>query len=198
MNIQKISEFQKSGRSYLDNLYNAFELLDWKCVESLFEDLIKCWKSGNTVFFCGNGGSAGNAIHIVNDYIYGIAKRSGGGLSAIALSSNPAVLTCLANDISFDDVFSEQLSVHGKKNDILVVLSGSGNSPNILKAIREAKKIGLKSHCIVGFDGGKAKIEADNSIHLPIHDMQIAEDSQLIISHIIMQNMYKARIVQND
>ena len=88
------------------------------------------------MFFCGNGGRAGNAIHLANDFLYGIAKRPDGGLRVNALSANPAVITCLANDIGYDRIYFEQLSVLANPGDVLIVLSGSGNSPNIVAAPR--------------------------------------------------------------
>ena len=181
------------GKQYVDKLSQVLKEIHWDSIESLYNDIHKAWMNNNTVFFCGNGGSAGNANHIANDFLYGIAKKHGEGLSAVSLSSNSSILTCLANDIGYDKIYSEQLSVYAKKNDILVVLSGSGNSANINSVLDEAKEMNVKSHAILGFDGGKALKKADNSIHLSINDMQIAEDSQLIIAHIIMQKLYDIR-----
>ena len=98
--------------------------------------------TGRQVFFCGNGGSAGNAIHLANDFLYGIAKRTGAGLKVPALSANPAVVTCLANDVGYDHIFSEQLAVLAETGDLLIVLSGSGNSPNILRVLEQASSYG--------------------------------------------------------
>ena len=145
------------------------------------------------VFICGNGGSAGNAIHIANDYLYGIAKRPGGGLRVNALSANPAVLTCLANDIGYEHIYSEQLSVMANADDLLIVLSGSGNSPNIVAALEQAKAMNIKSYALLGFSGGRSKELADVAIHFPIDDMQISEDLQLIVGHMLMQWLYKNR-----
>ena len=92
-------------------------------------------RNGNKIMFCGNGGSAGNAIHLANDFIYGAGLGYGKGLRVEALSANPAVLTCLANDIGYENIFSEQIRVKGNVGDVLIVLSGSGNSPNILKVL---------------------------------------------------------------
>ena len=107
-------------------------------MKELCELILSAWKSNNTIYLCGNGGSAANAIHIANDMTYG-ATKNGKGISIESLSSNSAVLTCLANDLSYEDIFSEQIKVKGKSNDLLVVLSGSGNSKNIIKAIEVVK-----------------------------------------------------------
>lgn len=149
--------------------------------------LREAWRLEKSVYFCGNGGSAGNAIHLANDFIYGAGLTFGKGLRVEALSSNPAVLTCLANDIGYEYIFSEQIRVKGQPGDVLVVLSGSGNSPNIIKALETANSHGLKTFAILGFDGGRSKELAQFPIHFPVNDMQIAEDLQLISGHICMQ-----------
>ncbi len=156
----------------------------------LAEDIQICWQEDRRVFLCGNGGSAGNAIHLANDFLYGIAKQSGGGLKVLSLSDNPAVITCLANDLGYDQIFSEQLAVQAKKGDLLIALSGSGNSPNIIRAIEQAKVMGVKSYAILGFTGGKCKKLVDVPIHFPINDMQIAEDLQIVVGHMLMQWLY--------
>ncbi len=130
--------------SYAEKVNSTLSSFDWTGVVTLAEDMHRAWLSGNQVFMCGNGGSAGNAIHLVNDLVYGIAKRSGGGMRAISLSANTSVMSCLANDIGYDHVFSEQLAVQGRPGDILIVLSGSGNSPNILRVLERARDIGIK------------------------------------------------------
>ncbi len=175
---------------YASRLNAILTATDWSPVTQLAQDMKKCWLNKRQVFFCGNGGSAGNAIHLANDYIYGIAKRLGGGLRVQALTANPAVLTCLANDVGYDHVFSEQLAVLGQANDLLIVLSGSGNSPNVVAALKQAKEMGIKSYAILGYTGGLCKSLADVPIHFPVEDMQIAEDLQLVIGHMLMQWLY--------
>ena len=124
---------------YSKRLQQVLSGRDWSAVATLAEDLLRCWKSGNQVFLCGNGGSAGNAVHLANDFLYGISKIRGSGLRVHALPANTAVLTCLANDEGYDSIYSLQLAVQARAGDVLVVLSGSGNSANILKALEQAK-----------------------------------------------------------
>ncbi|MGT2440283.1 SIS domain-containing protein [Bradyrhizobium betae] len=161
--------------------------LDWGPVERLAYDLLDCWQTRRQVFFVGNGGSGGNANHLANDLLYALSKTPGSGLCVHSLSANPSVITCLANDEGYEQVFSLQLAVLARKGDVLIALSGSGNSPNILNALREARKIGMTSYALLGYSGGKAKALADIPIHLDIDDMQISEDAQLIIGHMLMQ-----------
>ena len=177
--------------NYVNKLCHLLQNYDWEQLAKLSDEFIRCWKEGRQVFLCGNGGSAGNAIHLANDYLYGIAKKTGGGLRVNALSSNPAVLTCLANDIGYDDIYSEQLAILANKQDLLIVLSGGGNSRNILKALEQAKKMGVVSCAILGYSGGVAKDLADIPLHFEISDMQIAEDVQLIVGHMLMQQLYE-------
>ena len=172
---------------YAERLSGVISSTDWSNVGLLGEDIRRCWLEGRRVFLCGNGGSAGNAIHLANDLLYGVAKRTGAGVKVQALSANQSVITCLANDIDYESIYSEQLAVLAEPGDLLVVLSGSGNSPNIIRVVEQAKKIGVRSVAILGYAGGKCKAIADLSIHFPVDDMQISEDMQLIVGHMIMK-----------
>jgi len=176
---------------YANRLNTAMQATDWSGVTRLAQELRECWTSGRQVFICGNGGSAGNAIHLANDFLYGISKVRGSGLRVHALPANSSVLTCLANDEGYDEIFSLQLAVQARADDVLIVLSGSGNSPNILKALEQAKKMGLRSYAILGYTGGRAKAMADVAIHYALDDMQISEDMQLIVGHMVMQWLYQ-------
>ena len=178
---------------YAARLQRVLERADWRPVEALGNELLDCWRSKRQVFLCGNGGSAGNAVHLANDFLYGVSKAVGSGLRVHALSANAAVLTCLANDAGYETIFAAQLAVQAMPGDVLVVLSGSGNSPNILRALEEARRIGMKSYAVLAFSGGKAKAMADVAIHFPVDDMQISEDLQLIAGHMIMQWLYSNR-----
>jgi D-sedoheptulose 7-phosphate isomerase len=174
-------------RDYAARLASTIGGLNWTPVEELARDLLEAWSSGAQVFLAGNGGSAGNAVHLANDFLYALSKQAGSGLRVHGLPANHAVITSLANDEGYDKIFSLQLSVQAREGDVLIVFSGSGNSPNILAALEEARRLGLKSYAVLGFSGGKAKALADVPIHIAVDDMQIAEDAQLIIGHMIMQ-----------
>lgn len=176
-----------SGQDYVERLAVALRGADWSAVEKLAQAIHGCWREGRRLFLCGNGGSAANALHLANDFHYGIGRGQRPGLRVQALPANVSVLTCLANDEGYDEVFARQLAVEGQPGDILLVFSGSGNSPNILKALEQAKKMGLMSFAVLGYSGGKAKAMADVPIHFPIDDMQVAEDTQMAVGHMIMQ-----------
>ena len=125
------TSFKKISRNYLKILHDVFDddILD--CVEKLAYDLLKIWREDKNLFICGNGGSAANAIHIANDLHYGIGACGSEpiirGLKVEALPSNQAVITCLANDTGYENIYSHQLKNKARKGDILLVLSGSGN-----------------------------------------------------------------------
>jgi D-sedoheptulose 7-phosphate isomerase len=178
---------------YSRRLSQLLTEFDWTPVVRLADELLDCWKTGRQVFLAGNGGSGANAVHLANDFLFALSKRPGSGIRVHALTANAATLTCLANDEGYDKIFSLQLAVQARADDVLIVLSGSGNSPNILAALEEARRIGMRSYAVVGFSGGKAKALADIAIHAAIDDMQIAEDVQLILGHMAMQWLHGQR-----
>lgn len=178
---------------YAQRMADVLQQTDWSVVAPLADELMACWKAGRQVFLAGNGGSAGNAIHLANDFVYPISKRHGSGLRAQALAANAPVLTCLANDEGYDRIYAMQLAVAAQPGDVLIVFSGSGNSPNILRALEEARRIGMKSFAILGFSGGRAKELADHPIHFAVDDMQISEDMQCIVGHMVVQYLYRNR-----
>lgn len=172
---------------YAQKLSTVLSGTDWRHVEQFAELLQSMRVTDNSLFICGNGGSAGNAQHLANDFLYGISPQKANALNVEALSANSAVLTCLGNDIGYEHIFSHQLKVKAKAGDILLVLSGSGNSQNIIHAIEIAKEKNLTTVGILGYSGGKAKLLVDLPIHFNIDDMQISEDLQLVVGHMAMK-----------
>lgn len=179
--------------AYAERMARLLTGFDWSDVAVLADDLFDCACSGRQVFLCGNGGSAGNANHLANDFLYAWSKTSGLGIRVSSLAANPAVVTCLANDEGYDKVFSLQLAVQARPGDVLIALSGSGNSPNILYALEEARRIGMRSYSVLGFSGGRAKALSDVPIHFETDDMQMAEDTQVVLGHMIVQYLNSKR-----
>lgn len=165
--------------------------IDDAAIESLVVALVGCFQQKTSVYICGNGGSAGNSEHIVNDFVYGVLQQRGLGLRATALSANSAVITCLANDIGYENIYAHQLEVFADPGDVLLVLSGSGNSRNVVNAIHAGNKLGMSTYGILGYEGGLCKNIVQHCLHIPCHDMQICEDIQLIIGHIISREICK-------
>jgi D-sedoheptulose 7-phosphate isomerase len=178
---------KKEIQNYLNKFSSLLTDPTFGNVQYLANDIKQTKIKNKKIFICGNGGSAANAMHIANDLTYGAGMSSGKGFNVEALPSNSAVITCLANDIGYENIFSEQLRVKAAKGDLLIVLSGSGNSKNIINALKMAKKLEIKSYAILGYSGGKAKSLANVSLHFRINDMQIAEDIQIIIGHLLMK-----------
>jgi D-sedoheptulose 7-phosphate isomerase len=173
--------------SYASRMMEIIKTYDWSRLLPLTQTLREAIVDRKWVYLCGNGGSAANAMHLVNDFLYGISKTTGLGLRVDALPANPSVITCLANDISYSEIFAQQLVVRAEKGDILIVLSGSGQSPNVVRALEVGQQLGMKTFAIVGFSGGRCKELADYSIHFPVDDMQLCEDLQLVAGHMVMQ-----------
>ena len=135
-------QFQSVARGYFDRLRQALDHIPLEPVEALADALTIAWQRNKQVFIFGNGGSAGNAIHLANDFLYGISKQFGHALRVTALPANSAVITCLANDrLRWD--FCHQLSVLAEPGDIAIAFSGSGNSPNICERLNIARKTTL-------------------------------------------------------
>ena len=183
--------FKIHTKEYLKKLSSCFNDDIFEKVEKLAIDLRKVWVEKKNVYICGNGGSAANAIHIANDLHYGIGACGKGrfqtGLKIEALPANSGVITCLANDLGYENIYSNQLEVKANKSDLLIVLSGSGNSANIVNALKTGNSLGMKTYAVLAFSGGECKNLAHEIIHFHIDDMQIAEDTQLIVGHTCMQ-----------
>ena len=178
---------QQHIKSYTEKLTQALCLDAMQQVPLLGMALREAWQARQCIYLCGNGGSAGNAIHLANDFLYGVGIKNGIGMRVEALSANPAVLTCLANDIGYERIYAEQLRVKANPGDVLIVFSGSGNSPNVVSALEMGNSIGIKTFAVLGYSGGKCKEIAQHPIHFDIDDMQIAEDLQLVVGHMCMQ-----------
>lgn len=176
-------------RDYAARLADVLRTTDWAPVARLIDALATVWQHNRQVFLCGNGGSDGNANHLANDLLYGIARTSGRGIRVISLTANSSVVTCLGNDLGYADIFSHQLQTLAQPGDLLIALSGSGNSRNIVAALAAARQLDMKTFAILGYDGGESLAKADDAVHFPIHDMQLAEDLQLIVGHMVMQRL---------
>ena len=187
----ELPSFSKRSRNYLDQLNSCFsdEIIDQ--IEILAKDLLAAWVEGRNLYICGNGGSAANAMHLANDFHYGIGACGPvpklPGLRVEALPANSGLITCLANDTGYENIYSHQIEVKGRPGDLIIVLTGSGNSTNVVKALETSKSMGLRSYAILAFTGGKCLDLVDVPIHFPIDDMQMAEDTQLIVGHLCMQ-----------
>jgi D-sedoheptulose 7-phosphate isomerase len=173
---------------YIKNLLKSIKQLDRKKINLLESLLIATHKKNGNIFICGNGGSGANANHISNDLMLGFTSKKK-GFKFLSLNSNNSVITCIANDLGYEKIFSHQLKILGKTEDLLVVLSGSGNSKNIINVIKVARKMKIKTFGILGFNGGISKRICDFYHHTNVNDMQACEDVQMIIFNFIMRKI---------
>jgi D-sedoheptulose 7-phosphate isomerase len=151
-------------------------------IEKISQACIHCLNNGGTLFFFGNGGSAADAQHVAAEFI-GRFQKERRALSAIALTTDSSILTCLANDYSYEIVFSRQLEALGKKGDMAFGLSTSGKSPNVLKAFEVAKAKGVVTVAFAGGDGGPAAKVADMSVVVPSKVTARIQESHIAIFH---------------
>ena len=172
---------------YARRLQIAFAEGPIAAIGDLAAALLDALQQGHHVFIAGNGGSAANAMHLANDFLFGVGREFGVGLRVEALPANASILTCLANDLSYEEVFAEQIRLKGQPGDLLIVLSGSGNSQNVVRAIAAAHLRQMKTFAVLGFSGGACRDSVQCPIHFAVDDMQISEDLQLMVGHICMQ-----------
>ena len=145
--------------------------------------------SEKKIVTCGNGGSASTASHYITDWNKMINLATGKKFRGISLCDNIGLITAFGNDISYDEVFSGQLRAILDVGDLLVAISGSGNSSNILKAVEYANAIGADTLAIVGYDGGKLKSISKHSVWVPSMDMQLCEDIHFMFGHMVMKSL---------
>ena len=147
----------------------------------------QCRDRGGTIYTIGNGGSAATASHMVVDLGKGASKNCAVPFRIECLADNTPTITAIANDISYDDIFAEQLHNKLRPEDLLIAISGSGNSRNIIKAAEYAKSIGTPILAMTGYNGGKLLQLCDYSMHVNIDDMQIAEDTHMMLDHMLLR-----------
>jgi D-sedoheptulose 7-phosphate isomerase len=173
---------------YFKELQSVMVSLPKDGIDQIADRLMGAYDADRTVFLCGNGGSAALASHFACDLGKGTAHCNGvKRFRVLALTDNLATLTALANDSSYDDVFSEQLKNFVQPHDVTFAISGSGNSKNVLNALRVAREAGAATVGISGFEGGAMKPLCDLCVVVPSNDMQIIEDLHLAIAHSIFR-----------
>lgn len=176
-------------KDYVTQLIDGLVELDKKNLDLAVEELVAAYANGRNVFVCGNGGSAAISEHFTCDHSKGVCFDTGMLPQVQSLSSNMSLVTAIANDIGYDKVFSYQLNMKANEGDVLVVVSSSGNSLNIIDALRCAKLKKLSTIALVGFDGGEALNLADISLHVKNHNYGVVEDAHQAIMHIMAQSI---------
>jgi len=179
-------------RQYLTSVNDTLNKMKIENIDAFVTLLLETYEKGGTVYVFGNGGSAATASHFCGDLIkgvsYGLEKR----FRAICLNDNMPALMAIANDISYDDIFLEQLKNFLRSGDLVIGISGSGNSANVVKALQYAKEVGATTVAICGFKGGKIKDVCDLALHAEVNDMEVSED----IHHLILTHCVKRLITK--
>jgi D-sedoheptulose 7-phosphate isomerase len=194
-NIDKI--FNKDpvafAGAYLEYLTSVLKKIDVNEIGKFVQTILDARERGATIYFIGNGGSAATASHFANDIAIGTNSYDK-PFRAVSLTDNLAIITALGNDFGYEDIFVRQLQVLGRKGDVVVGISASGNSPNLIKAFEHAKAVGIKTVAITAFDGGKLKPMADEGVHVPTAPKEYgpAEDAHMVLDHLVGAYLMRA------
>lgn len=180
-----MKNYESDIKKYYKELAETMKKLDYAEISKAMNALVECYENGGTVYVFGNGGSSATASHMVCDFNKGVSMKKSKKFNFICLSDNTPILTAMANDISYDDVFSYQIERILNPNDLVLAISGSGNSKNIIKAVKCAKDQGVKVIGMSGYDGGQLFKMADYHLHAPINDMMKAEDIHMSFDHMM-------------
>ena len=164
-------------------LLNQIPLV-FKDIENISKILINCLKKKKTIFWCGNGGSASDSQHLAGELV-GRFVGDRKPLKSIALNADSAVMTCIVNDYGYEHIFSRQIEGLGSKGDVLIGISTSGNSVNVLNALKSAKNIGINTIGLLGNGGGKANKIVDNSIIIPSKTTARIQEMHILVGHIL-------------
>jgi len=172
---------------YLDRLTTVVSMLDRAEIDRAISVIKDCWMANHSVITLGNGGSAMTALHYVTDWSKSITHATGRPFRGRSLIDNTGVITAYSNDVSYQDVFVEQLKWAMNPGDLVIAISGSGNSENVIRAVEYANAKGNPTLGISGYDGGILKNKAKYNVWVNCNDMQICEDIHLIFGHIAMK-----------
>lgn len=179
--------FETLLEDYFVRLKATISEINISDVAALAEEILKCQQKSNSIWIAGNGGSASTASHMAVDLMFGV--ELGNKIKATSLNDNSASITATGNDNSFEEVFSRQIQALAKPDDLLILISASGNSKNLLRAAEAAKKVGCKVACMVGFTGGSLPKFSDVTLHIKTKkfDYGVAEDIHLALNHAIKE-----------
>ncbi len=174
--------------SYKERLNNLFDSIDIDILEAIIAAMVKAFKNGNTMYIVGNGGSAATASHIQADFQFFVRYFTNFRPKVVALTDNVPLMTAISNDNSYEDVFFEQMKGMFNKGDLLLAISASGNSPNVIKAVEYANELGGTTIGFCGFSGGKLKEISHLPLYTPNKDKDYGpiEDLHMILDHVLV------------
>ena len=177
--------------NYAEALAVGLKASDYDTLARIGERLVAAKRADRTIYLIGNGGSSATASHVTNDLVKGCRVCDRPGFKAVCLTDSSTLLTCLANDFSYEDVFAILLRTYAKPGDIVIAFSGSGNSPNIVSGLKAAREMGLATIGFGGRDGGKMKALCDEILIAPTESMEMLEDMHLAYFHNLVCAMRK-------
>lgn len=169
-------------------------MLDRQAFQSGIDVVRAAFDAGRQIFTCGNGGSAHTASHMITDWSKMVTLATGRRFRGISLCDNVGLVTAFANDVAYDEIFAGQLKSLLDQGDLVVAISGSGNSPSVVKAVEYANAAGADTLAVVGYDGGALKRVAKHSVWVPSFDMQLCEDVHLLFCHMVMKALCESPI----
>ena len=181
-------------QNYFNTHQTIFGKLSIENIQNFINLINVSFKSKKNIFVCGNGGSAYNASHFITDWNKMVYLRTGKRFKGISLCDNIGLITAYSNDVSYEQIFEGQLNSFFNKGDLVIGISVSGNSKNVIKALNFCNKNGGISASITGYDGGKIKRISKYNVNVPSYDMQICEDIHLMIGHMVMKNLCGSNI----
>lgn len=185
--------YRKQIDGYYGRLKETIDRIDRDEIDKAMAVLTKARDDSRFVYIMGNGGSASTASHFTGDFNKGLSLNREKRFRFVCLNDNAATVLSLANDVSYEAVFVEQLKNFLSEGDVVMAISGSGNSANVINAVKYAKERGNLVIGLSGYDGGMLKTLSDIRLHVPINDMQVVEDLHMVFDHLMMSILYKEK-----
>lgn len=183
--------------SYISAVKDTLDNLDPDQIDALIEAFATTYEAGGNIYTMGNGGSGASASHAAGDFLKGASYGLNRRFKMICLNDNLPSMMAIANDIGWEDIFVEPLKNFMGKNDLVIGISGSGNSANVVKALEHARSEGVKTVALTGFKGGKIGQIADLHVHAPVMDMEVTEDIHMVIFNIVKKAMMERYLGDN-
>ncbi|MCR4561741.1 MAG: SIS domain-containing protein [Bacilli bacterium] len=184
-------DFVKSIEEYYEKEMEVVRSLNKEELNAAMNCIMRHYEAGTNIYVLGNGGSSATASHMVCDFNKGICGELEKKFRVICLNDNIPMLMAVGNDISFENVFYEQMVGRINKDELVIAISGSGNSHNVIKAVNYAKEVGCEIIGMTGYAGGKLMGLSDYKMHVPVDDMQIVEDIHMSFDHMIMKIFWR-------
>jgi len=181
---------------YLTAHSRLAEKIDQRALEAGIAAVRSAFEAGRQIITCGNGGSAYAASHYITDWNKMVNLATGRKFRGVSLCDNIGLVTAFANDVAFEDVFVGQLKAILEAGDLVVAISGSGNSPNVVRAVEYANDHGAETLGVVGYDGGRLKTAARHVVWIPSFDMQLCEEWHLMFGHMVMKALCGSTITE--